>query len=155
MQPSDHTNERAALAVFLRAQRDVVLAIVDGLDDEQMRRSIVPSGWTPLSLIEHLGDAEDCWASAIRGDGDPPTGCPDDIAEAVAYYRAQAAEMDAILAATPLDAALTGWVPPDVADDITTVREAVLHLIEETARHAGHLDIARELIDGRTGLGPR
>jgi hypothetical protein len=41
-----------------------------------------------------------------------------------------------------------------IGDDMT-VRDVVLHMIEETARHAGHLDIARELIDGRTGLGPR
>jgi hypothetical protein len=42
-----------------------------------------------------------------------------------------------------------------MADEIRTVRDVVLHMIEETARHAGHLDIARELLDGRTGLGPR
>ena len=42
-----------------------------------------------------------------------------------------------------------------IADDVITVRDVVLHVIEETARHAGHLDVARELIDGRTGLGPR
>jgi Protein of unknown function (DUF664) len=40
-------------------------------------------------------------------------------------------------------------------DEPPSVRWVVLHMIEETARHAGHLDIARELIDGRTGLGPR
>jgi hypothetical protein len=42
-----------------------------------------------------------------------------------------------------------------MAEEIHSVRGVVLHIIEETARHAGHLDIARELIDGRTGLGPR
>jgi hypothetical protein len=42
-----------------------------------------------------------------------------------------------------------------MADEIYTARDVVLHMIEETARHAGHLDLSRELIDGRTGLGPR
>jgi hypothetical protein len=42
-----------------------------------------------------------------------------------------------------------------MAHEIHTVRDVVLHMIEEVARHAGHLDIARELLDGRTGLGPR
>ena len=43
----------------------------------------------------------------------------------------------------------------EIADEVSDLRWIVLHMIEETARHAGHLDIARELIDGRTGLGPR
>jgi len=47
------------------------------------------------------------------------------------------------------------WRGLPVTGDIGTARDIVLHMIEETARHAGHLDLARELIDGRTGLGPR
>jgi uncharacterized protein YndB with AHSA1/START domain len=54
-----------------------------------------------------------------------------------------------------LDAPPAGNVPAGMADEIHNVRTVVLHVVEETARHAGHLDIARELIDGRTGLGSR
>ena len=168
------TPEREALAFFLAAQRSSVLAIVDGLAEEQMSRAIVPSGWTPAGLIEHLGDAERVWFQwIVAGE---PTDEPDDgdeavddgtagrgfrrtrtVAEALSYYRAQIARSDVILAATALDArpAAVPMVDIGIADEVITVRDVVLHLIEETARHAGHLDIARELLDGRTGLGPR
>ena len=156
--------EREALISVLAAQRASVLAIVDGLADHQMRRAVVPSGWTPAGLIEHLGDAERVWFQTILGgeDADDTASESGDrprrgVAEALAYYRAQTACADEILATARLDARPT--VPPmidiGIPADAVTVRDIVLHMIEETARHAGHLDIARELIDGRTGLGPR
>jgi hypothetical protein len=61
----------------------------------------------------------------------------------------------AVLAATPLSAPPRGRHGGPERDEPSSVRWVVLHMIEETARHAGHLDIARELIDGQTGLGPR
>ena len=169
--------EREALAFFLAAQRSSVLAIVDGLAEDQLSRTIVPSGWTVAGMIEHLGDAEHVWLQNVvagepSDDTDPE---PVDVepaadgtashgfrprrsvAEALSYYRAQAARSDEILAATTLGArpATRPMVDIGIAADVMTVRDVVLHLIEETARHAGHLDVARELIDGRTGLGPR
>ena len=169
------TAEAEALTFFLAAQRSSVLAIIDGLDDGQLNRSIVPSGWTLAGMIEHLGDAERAWfeyvvAGESTDDDDLPDGdAADDAAEvagfrprhtaagAVSYYRARIARSDEILAATRLDArpAARPMVDIGIADDVITVRDVVLHMIEETARHAGHLDVARELIDGRTGLGPR
>ncbi len=76
-------------------------------------------------------------------------------AEVLSFYREQCAASDEVLASTSLTATPCGNVPPDLADEIYSVRDIVLHMIEETARHAGHLDIARELIDGHTGLGAR
>ena len=77
--------------------------------------------------------------------------------EVLAFYRDQCAISDQVLTGTALTASPSGDVPPDLAaaGDIHTARDIILHMIEETARHAGHLDLARELIDGRTGLGPR
>jgi hypothetical protein len=168
--------EREALTFFLAAQRASVLAILDGLDDDQLSHAVVPSGWTPAGMIEHLGDAERAWfqhvvagdpnddndhepADVERGDETASIGFRPrlGVAEALSYYRAQTVRSDEILAATPLDArpATRPTVDIGVADDVITVRDVVLHVIEETARHAGHLDVARELIDGRTGLGPR
>jgi uncharacterized damage-inducible protein DinB len=153
--------ERAALAFFLAAQRSSLLAIIDGLGDEQLNRSVVPSGWTPAGMVEHLGDAERVWFQhVVAGEPiDEPGGNRPmrTTAAALAYYVAQAARTDEILAETPLDAqpAARPMVDIGIADDVMTVRDVVLHLIEETARHAGHLDVAREMIDGRTGLGPR
>ena len=74
--------------------------------------------------------------------------------EVLAFYRKQCAISDEVLARTALTASPSGDVPY-LADEICEVRGIILHMIEETARHAGHLDLARELIDGRTGLGPR
>ena len=59
MEPAEHS-ELTALLHFLDAQRSSVLAIIEGLDDEALRTAVLPSGWTPLGLIEHLTDAEWC-----------------------------------------------------------------------------------------------
>jgi len=162
--------ERAALMTFLRAQRQSVLAVVDSLDDDRMRRVTVPSGWTPLGLIEHLGYAERFWfQQVLTGQAAalpwPPTASGDGqddafvtghrLEEVLAFYREQCRVSDQMLSSTALAANPSGKVPADMAGEIHVVRDIVLHMIEETARHAGHLDIARELIDGRTGLGPR
>jgi len=159
--------EDQVLLAFLAAQRDSVLSIVEGLDEEAWHRSVVPSGWTPAGLVEHLGGAEWHWfEGVVTGTElpanedlppyDPEAAFVSDLssAEIIAEYRDQCARSDAVLAVTPLSAPPRGrhgdpeMEPPDV-------RWVVLHMIEETARHAGHLDIARELIDGQTGLGPR
>src|SRR6266496_3480915 len=64
--------EKAALSIFLSAQRASVLAIIDGLDEEALTTPILPSGWTPLGLIEHLGYAERHWFQEIlTGTADP------------------------------------------------------------------------------------
>jgi hypothetical protein len=160
--------EDQALLAFLTAQRDAVLSIVAGLDEEAWHRSVVPSGWTPAGLVDHLGGAEWHWFQGVvtgtvpeppPGDEDLPPYDPTaafvtDLpsAEIIGFYRDQCAASDAVLAVTPLSASPRGkhgaFEPPDV-------RWVVLHMIEETARHAGHLDIARELLDGQTRLGPR
>ena len=75
-------------------------------------------------------------------------------AEIIAFYRDQCAQSDAVLAVTPLSAQPRGKHGHE-EDEPPDVRWIVLHMIEETARHAGHLDIARELLDGQTGRGPR
>jgi len=155
---------------FLRGQRESVLAIVEGLDEADWHRSVLPTGWTPAGLLEHLGGAEWHWFQGVvagrqpelpgdldedRAPYDPETvifTTEEPSAEVIAFYRDQCAQSDAILATTPLSAALMGkhgrYEPPNV-------RWVVLHMIEETARHAGHLDAARELLDGTTRLGGR
>jgi uncharacterized damage-inducible protein DinB len=161
--------ERASLTAFLAAQRAVVLEIVDGLGEEALRQPVVPSGWTPLGMIGHLGYAEQHWFERVVAGTPEPLGDPlHEEAEdegpfsttrpadvVFAFYRDQTKRSDEILVGADLDAPPRGRVQAGMADTITTVRDVVLHMIEETARHAGHLDIARELIDGRTGLGPR
>jgi hypothetical protein len=158
------TAERRALVAWLQAQRDSVVAIVADLDPELAATTVVPSGWTPAELVSHLGGAEWFWAQGVlAGRAFAPE--PDveaeveeldmSLAGAVARYRCEALATDEILGALPLDARPADLDRPGLPCELRDVREVFLHLIEETARHAGHLDIARELLDGRTGLGPR
>src|SRR5262245_58017551 len=167
-----HTPADQTLLHFLDAQRASVLAIVDGLSDEQLRKPVVPSGWTPLGLIEHLAGAEYYWfqiiaagsASEPRAAEETDEGGEDDgapftteysNAEVFGLYQEQSELANALLASTPLSTPPRGPVHPTLVGEVFDLRGIVLHMIEETARHAGHLDIARELLDGKTGLGPR
>jgi uncharacterized damage-inducible protein DinB len=156
------------LRSFLRAQRESVLAIVEGLSEEAWHRSVVPTCWTPAGMLEHLGGAEWHWFQGVVAGKEPEL--PEDAnedrppydpmsavfttdessAEVLAFYRNQCAESESVLATTPFWALPHGmhgrFAPPNV-------RWVVLHMIEETARHAGHLDMARELLDGQVRLG--
>jgi len=163
-------SEDPALLSFLEAQRAVVLSIVTGLDEKAWQRPVLPSGWTPAGMVAHLGNAERHWFQGVVtgsieelpwDEGLPPYDpdaaftCDRPSAEIIGYYRDQCAHSDAVLAVTPLSAPPRGRHGDPDTDEPPDVRSVVLHVIEETSRHAGHLDIARELIDGQTGLGPR
>ena len=161
--------EHKELCAFLAAQRESVLAIVEDVDEAALRQTVVPSGWTPLGMIEHLAHAERFWFQHVvtgqvsdlpwlpseTDEQDGPFATDHPVDAVLAFYREQCARSDAVLSTATLDAEPCGQIPSDMADLSRSVRTIVLHMIEETARHAGHLDIARELIDGRTGLGPR
>jgi uncharacterized damage-inducible protein DinB len=156
--------EKHALLLFLEAQRASVLAIIDGLDDEALTAPVLPSGWTPLGLVEHLGYAERHWFQEIATGSAEPLPWPDDHTPLITprppsvvfeFYRAQCERSNAVLASMPLSTPPRGRHPDPIGEEITDLRRIVLHMIEETARHAGHLDIVRELLDGKTGLAPR
>ncbi|SDT29622.1 DinB family protein [Actinoplanes derwentensis] len=152
--------DKAVLHEFLGYQRASVLAIIDGLSEEGLRSAALPSGWTPLGLVEHLGHAERHWFQTVLTgaavpmpwpEGDcPPLTTPRPTTVVISFYREQCALADELITRTSLDS-----VPAGRHEPATDLRWIILHMIEETARHAGHLDAARELIDGRTGLGPR
>ena len=156
----------APLALFhdyLRAQRGHVLSMVDGLDDAQLDRPVLPSGWTCLSLLHHLRMNELLWFRCVLA-GDPDAiaelatgedwGVPDggDPASVLAAYRAQIERSEEILASVTTEQEFAWW--PDFFGEwrLDGVPELMLHVITEVACHAGHLDAARELIDGRQFL---
>ena len=157
--------EKVALQEFLGYQRASVLAILEGLGEPSLRTPVLPSGWTPLGMVEHLGHAERHWFQQVVTGSAGPLPWPDDDvplttsrspAQVFGFYRDQCRISDAVIETTPLGAAPAGRHPDELlASQTTDLRRIMLHMIEETARHAGHLDAARELIDGRTGLGPR
>ncbi|MEV6417380.1 DinB family protein [Kribbella sp. NPDC051718] len=159
---------------FLEAQRARVFEVVEGLSTEQLTRSVLPSGWTVLGMIEHLGGAERHWFQQVALGAADPLPWPDDPADAdnsgdsgdddaftsgrspeavFGFYRDQIARANEVLATVPWDTPPVGDHGQGDTSQITDLRFIVLHLIEETARHLGHLDAARELIDGRTALG--
>ena len=146
-------DERATLLALLQFQRESMLRKVDGLDDDTAARRLVESDTTLLWLVQHLAHAETLWLQVrFRGDD---RGVLDVLAvetgttltEAVAAYRATWARVDAIVAAHELDDLVTD----DQELGPVNLRWILGHLLEETARHAGHADILRELVDGSTG----
>lgn len=166
-------DEHDRLVYFLDQQRGAVLAIIDGLGERQLRTAVLPSGWTPIGLVLHLASAEAWWFQEVVQGARPPVEWEDDhldppfdpnapfvtdhSTEAVLnHYRRQCAISNQILRSTALTQPLRGDHGLDwPGEPITDVRWVALHMIEETARHAGHLDAARELLDGTVGLGPR
>jgi hypothetical protein len=157
------SDEKTALLSQLRAQRAHVVGILDELSDADLRRPVLPSGWSCLGLVRHLAvDVERFWFRAVvAGEqvgletGDGGWRVPDDMSgEAVLeLYQDEAARADAVVEARALGAG-PAWWPVDVFPDLPVrgLRQTVLAVIVETATHAGHLDAARELIDGRTWL---
>jgi hypothetical protein len=137
----------------LQFQRESVLRKVDGLDGETAKRRLVGSDTTLLWLMQHLAHAETLWLQ-VRFRGDAPDildalaiEAGDTVADAVAAYRETWKRVDAIVAASDLD----DLVADDQDLGPVNLRWVLAHLLEETARHAGHADILRELIDGSTG----
>ncbi|MGI8417125.1 MAG: DinB family protein [Nakamurella sp.] len=166
MSPAAMDVECSTLLSHLNAQRNHVLSMVDGLSDDDLQRPVLPSGWTCLGLIRHLTvDGERFWFRGIVAADPVVTAAvqngPDDgwqvdaaaPADAVLQeYRQEIELSNAIIAATPLDAAPSWW--PAIFGDwrVDNLREIILHMITETACHAGHLDAIRELLDGRQWL---
>lgn len=150
--------ELATLQDFLTGYRMTLRMKCEGLDAEQLaRRSVPPSTMSLLGLIRHLAEVERDWRNWITDDDPLPKlygekdgdfdGAVAEQAEVDAAYRAlerEQAETDAALAAHP-------DLGERLGKDDTSVRELMVHRIEEYARHCGHADLLRECVDGRVG----
>jgi hypothetical protein len=160
MTADDH---KASLRSALTNQRDHVLGILEGLSDDDLRRPVLPSQWTCLGLVHHLAlDVERFWFRDVfageqfaRDDGVNAWTVPAGItADAVlSLYRTEIDRANAIIDASSLNDPPANWPaerwPNWRFDDL---QQTMLHVITETAVHAGHLDAVRELIDGRQWL---
>ena len=164
--PVDDSTERTLLLGRLTGQRHHVVNQLEGLSEEELRRPVLPSGWSCLALVRHLtlsderywfevvvaGAPLDFWPEGENGDwrvdADEPA---DAILEA---YRSAISRSDEIITSRGLDDApaqpeewwgSAGLHFPDL-------RTVLVHVLVETATHAGQLDAVRELIDGRQYL---
>ena len=159
--------ERATLESFLNDYRDIVVRKVAGLSDTDARRRLVASPTTVGGLIKHLRWAEYGWFDQLlqeRLDDNRRTHerewefqfLPDEsLATLIADYQAQCEQSRRIAAQYPLDhqvphRRIGRGAPP--ARGGVSLRWIYVHMIEETARHTGQLDILREQLDGATGF---
>jgi uncharacterized damage-inducible protein DinB len=153
--------EDPTLLRALDGARHHVLDQLEGLDDEALRRPVLPSGWTCLGLVRHLtlsderywfevvvaGGPLDWWPEGERADW--RVDADESVQDVVAAYRSAIAASDRILAEVSLDAAPAHREPDWPAERFADVRSVVQHVVVETATHAGQLDAVRELLDGR------
>lgn len=146
----------------LRAQREHVLSAFERLGEERLRRGILPSGWSPKALVHHLTiDVEMWWFGAVvAGDADvlaevevTDGWIPPDVpaAEIIERYVEAGRRSDEIARRAGVDGGLAWW-PDDTPRHRRNVADVLLHVIAETAAHAGHADAAAELVDGRQWL---
>ncbi|MFI9051769.1 DinB family protein [Streptomyces sp. NPDC053427] len=159
-----HGDERGALLSFLEAQRGGVRRAVLGLTEEQVVERPSASELSLFGLVKHVAQVEENWLAIAAGSPGPLDAekfgrsfeREDDetLAGVLAYWERTAKETDEFLRAVPsLDDTFAlpeaPWFPPDARQ---SMRWLALHLIEEVARHAGHADIVRESLDGKTAF---
>ena len=149
--PRVNDDERELLLAWLGFLRGAVIRDAEGLTDEQAR-------WTPdgklisvLGVMNHLTKVEWRWidggmrgAEVSRDEAEFHPGPELTVAAAITAYRERASATDATARDMSLDT-------PCRREEGTNLRWVLLHLINETARHAGHADATRELLDGTTG----
>lgn len=155
-------DEGPMIVSILNKQREVILWKLEGLSDEELRRPMTPSGTNLLGLVKHLAAVEYGWFCTTFGRTTEPLPFDEDDEDAdlrvnddesteniVAFYRRACDAADLAMSEIGLDGEGTAWF-----GDTVSMRWVILHMIEETARHAGHADILREMIDGTTGYRP-
>ena len=149
--PKGNPDERELLLTWLGYLRRAVIGKIDGLDEEQAR-------WQPdgalislIGIVNHLTNVEARWIDGAMHDHEVPRhesefrpGPELTVPAAITAYRERGSATDAVARELPLD------TPTHRGFD-TDLRWVLLHLINETARHAGHADATRELLDGTTG----
>ena len=156
-------DERATLNEFLRCQRLTLQVKCDGLDAGQMaRRSVEPSTMSLLGLVRHMAEVEGNWfrrrvagldvPKRYQTDADPDgdfngaVADPAVVEEAWAAWREEIAFAERFTRDHDLD-----FIGRDSEGEPVSLRELLVHMVEEYARHNGHADLLRERIDGRVG----
>jgi uncharacterized damage-inducible protein DinB len=159
------TDERDGLLAYLDQQRHVLRVAAHGLTEEQARATPTRSALSVGGLVKHVALTERGWIDTVlqrAPAADAETAYEDGfrlvdgetLADVLEMYDQVAAETAEVVAGLPLDHPVpvppAPWNPQDV--EAWSLRWVLLHLIEETARHAGHADIVREHVDGATAF---
>jgi uncharacterized damage-inducible protein DinB len=156
--PSRVGSEKELLTEYLDWYREAILRKMEGASEETLRKKIVPSQTTLLGIVKHLAWVEVWWFQMVfdgRDVEDPEKDDPDfdwriephdTTAAILQLYRGACNESRAIVDATDDLGSLSARGDPKYS-----LRRTLIHMIEETARHAGHADIIREVVDGQTG----
>jgi uncharacterized damage-inducible protein DinB len=152
-------DEKTSMLAALNRHRDAALWKLEGLDDEQLRRPMVPSGTSLLGTMKHMAWVEYWWFCETFGrempvpdfDEDDPDAEfriePDETtADILALYDRARTAADQAAKEIELDELGTAWTGEKVS-----MRWVLIHMLEEDARHVGQMDVIRELIDGATG----
>ncbi len=162
-EPAPSADVKVHLLDYLDFYRGTVADKVSGLTDTQLRSSQLPSGWSPLQLVKHLVFMERrylVWGflgeQVAEPWGDDRDGrwyvaADEEPSALLANLRETGARTRAIVEAAELvDRAVLGgrFDEPGAEPSLASI---LLHVMQEYARHTGHLDVARELVDGRTG----
>ena len=154
-------NERDLLTGYLDWYRSVVEGKVADLSLQDASRIMTPTGLSPFGIVKHLSDVAQSWFRERFAGEEIHTAWSDDdplavfriepgetVASTVEFYRESTDHSRRVVAAASLDDASVGESP---FYGQVSLRWILVHMLEETARHAGHLDLMREQIDGRTG----
>lgn len=168
LEPTADLGDRAQVLLrYLDFFRSGVDDKVDGLGDDDLRRSVLPSGWTPLELVKHLVFMERRWLVwgflgepvaepwGDNGESDRwQVGSDESAGSLLDGLQAQGRRTREIVeaaASLSQDAKRGGRF--ESGGPVPTLERILLHVLQEYARHLGHLDIVRELLDGETGEG--
>lgn len=164
IRPAFDADERTQLIGWLDMQRAIIPWKCEGLSDADAHRQVLPASplMTMAGLVSHMRWTEHAWFEVIFLGGSEAENpqfreSPDDadmlvadvsLTRLIEQFEAQCARSNEIIAAHSLDDV---GRHPEVSASAAGLRWVVLHMIEETARHAGHADAIRELLDGQTG----
>jgi uncharacterized damage-inducible protein DinB len=159
---SEATDPAELFITHLDVMRRAVVSKLDGLDDAALDSSRVPSGWTPRQLLNHLVHMEQRWFvwGFLGEQVDEPWGDHDaegswqveaGMPELLERLAAGGRRTTAVLLEHPLTAISANTGRFADRDDVPTLLAICFHVLQEYARHVGHLDIVRELTDGVTG----
>lgn len=164
MSTIDQPTENPDLLRAITAMQQRAIGILDGLDERDLRRPVLPSGWSCLGMAQHLTGMTWFWFVEVMGGrlGENPVGdsfeVPDDVAaaEVLEAMRTRMPVADDAVEHLPLSTA-PAWWPDGLFGPwrLHSLSEVLTHVLVETSCHTGHLDAARELIDGRTWDWPR